>query len=157
MMRLTLTITSLACVVLLSSCQPRRDAAATAQMPEPIGEQAALQARMGELDRKIAALEGRLSSTSKATGTGAYAQGTTLRVEGDGRESVLERLRRLETELAGAQATITANWPRSAVRATTHSATAARSANKSTRSRAAATICSLRNRRWPNAKNASMS
>ena len=108
MMRLTLTITSLACVVLLSSCQPRRDAAATAQMPEPIGEQAALQARMGELDRKIAALEGRLSSTSKATGTGAYAQGTTLRVEGDGRESVLERLRRLETELAGAQATITA-------------------------------------------------
>ena len=112
MKRLTSTICSLACVVLLSSCQPRGLATTTtptsAKLPEPVSEQAALQTRMGELDRKIAALEGKLSNASKASGTGAYAHGTTLRVEGDGRESVLERLRRLEAELAGAQAMITA-------------------------------------------------
>jgi chromosome segregation ATPase len=101
-----LSFAACACILLFSGCQPRTDDGKTA--PAPAGEQAALQARMNELDRKIAALEGKAGSASKATGTGAYAHGTTLRVEGDGRESVLERLRRLEHELVGAQATIAA-------------------------------------------------
>ena len=65
---------------------------------------AKLQTMIAELDHKIAALEKKISAPLQAPlGTGAYSRGTTLRVSGDGSgESLLEKLRRLETELASA-------------------------------------------------------
>ena len=70
-------------------------------------EQADLQAHLGELDAKIAKLEGRIAAADPV-GVGAYARGSTLRVEGNGKESVLERLRRVERELAAANASAAA-------------------------------------------------
>lgn len=99
-------LSSLLVLIALAGCQPR-----TAQPPAAPGGagegQQEVAARVAELDRKIAAIEGRMAADQPA-GTGAYARGTTLRVEGDGRESVLERLRRLERELAAANATAAA-------------------------------------------------
>jgi uncharacterized coiled-coil protein SlyX len=69
----------------------------------------ALSAKVAELDAKIARLEGRLDSrTPQILGSGAYAKGTTLRIDGNGNESLLERLRRLEREVAAANATAAA-------------------------------------------------
>ena len=69
---------------------------------------AKLQTMIAELDHKIAALEKKISAPLQAPlGTGAYSRGTTLRVSGDGSgESLLEKLRRLETELASASANV---------------------------------------------------
>lgn len=94
----------LAATAVLAGCQSRTAAPAPAPSDN---QQAAVAARVAELDRKIAAIEGRMAA-DQPTGTGAYARGTTLRVEGDGRESVLERLRRLEGELAAANAIVVA-------------------------------------------------
>lgn len=65
---------------------------------------AKLQTMIAELDHKIATLEKKISAPLQAPlGTGAYSRGTSLRVSGDGSgESLLEKLRRLETELASA-------------------------------------------------------
>jgi septal ring factor EnvC (AmiA/AmiB activator) len=79
----------------------------TADTTAQRAEQAELQAHLGELDAKIARLEGRISAADPV-GTGAYARGSTLRVEGNGKESVLERLRRVERELSAATATASA-------------------------------------------------
>jgi chromosome segregation ATPase len=62
-------------------------------------DQAAIAAHLSELEQKISALEKRLGH-----GHGALKAGPTLLVDGGGQESVLERLRRLEKELAGAKA-----------------------------------------------------
>ncbi len=62
-----------------------------------------LDARLRELDQRIAELEQR---TARNRATGAFARGTTLLVSGNGHESVLERLRRLEQELAAANAAL---------------------------------------------------
>lgn len=74
----------------------------------PAAPDAKLQALIADLDHKIAALEKKISAPAQAPlGTGAYARGTTLRVSGDGSgESLLEKLRRLETELASATANV---------------------------------------------------
>ncbi len=71
---------------------------------------AEVQSKIAELDHKISTLEKRLTGSGAGTtnGTGAYAHGTTLRVESDGRESLLEKMRRLERELAAANATASA-------------------------------------------------
>ncbi len=69
----------------------------------------ALSAKVAELDAKIARLEGRMEGrTPQILGSGAYAKGTTLRIDGNGSESLLERLRRLEREVAAANATAAA-------------------------------------------------
>lgn len=62
-------------------------------------DQAAISAHLQDLERKIGALEKRLGH-----GHGALTGGPTLVVDGGGQESVLERLRRLERELASAKA-----------------------------------------------------
>ena len=62
-------------------------------------DQAAIANHLSELERKITTLEKRLGH-----GHGALKEGSTLVVDGGGQESVLERLRRLERELAGAKA-----------------------------------------------------
>lgn len=74
----------------------------------PTAPDANLQTMIAELDHKIAALEKKISAPPQAPiGTGAYSRGTTLRVSGDGSgESLLEKLRRLETELASASASV---------------------------------------------------
>jgi len=76
----------------------------------PTAPDAKLQAMIAELDQKIATLEKKISAPPQApVGSGAYARGTTLRVTGDGNgESLLEKLRRLETELASASASVAA-------------------------------------------------
>ena len=62
-------------------------------------DQATIAAHLMELERKISTLEKRLGH-----GHGALKDGPTLLVDGGGQESVLERLRRLEMELAKAKA-----------------------------------------------------
>lgn len=62
-------------------------------------DQAAIAAHLASLERKIAAMEKRLGH-----GHGALKGGPNLLVDGGGQESVLERLRRLERELAEAKA-----------------------------------------------------
>lgn len=68
-----------------------------AQQPTP--DQAAIAAHLASLEQKIAAMEKRLGH-----GHGALKGGPNLLVDGGGQESVLERLRRLERELAQAKA-----------------------------------------------------
>lgn len=62
-------------------------------------DQAAIAIHLAELERKISQMEKRLGH-----GHGALKGGPTLLVDGGGQESVLERLRRLERELAAAKA-----------------------------------------------------
>lgn len=81
----------------------------TAAAPQTAGD-AKLQAMIEELDRKIASLEKKVANpaTPQISGTGAYSRGTTLRVAGDNSgESLLEKLRRLESELTAASANVT--------------------------------------------------
>lgn len=66
-------------------------------------DQATIAAHLMELERKISTLEKRLGH-----GHGALKDGPTLLVDGGGQESVLERLRRLEMELAKAKAAYSA-------------------------------------------------
>lgn len=66
---------------------------------ESTPDQTAITAHLLELERKISTLEKRLGH-----GHGALTGGPTLVVDGGGQESVLERLRRLERELASAKA-----------------------------------------------------
>jgi hypothetical protein len=65
--------------------------------PPVNADQAAITAHLAELEKKIAAMEKRLGH-----GHGALKAGPILLVDGGGQESVLERLRRLERELAQA-------------------------------------------------------
>jgi len=69
----------------------------TSSAPAATAEDSSLAAKVQDLDAKIARLEGRLA------GTGAYREGTSLRIDG-GRESILDRSRRLERELQASQA-----------------------------------------------------
>ena len=64
-------------------------------------DQHAVQSHLVDLEGKIASLERRLSPTG-----GAFREGPNLVVEGGGRESVLERQRRIDRELAAAKATL---------------------------------------------------
>jgi len=70
--------------------------ASTAELPP---DQVAITAHLAELERKITTLEKRLGH-----GQGALKAGPNLLVDGGGQESVLERLRRQERELAAAKA-----------------------------------------------------
>lgn len=97
-------LAALACMP-ATGCARRPTAVATPEATT--AEDIALQSRIADLDRKIGTLEQRLGSGSPS-GNGAYARGTTLHVEGDGKESLLEKLRRLERELAAATATAAA-------------------------------------------------
>ena len=65
----------------------------------PTPDQAAIAAHLASLEQKIATMEKRLGH-----GHGALKGGSNLLVDGGGQESVLERLRRLERELAQAKA-----------------------------------------------------
>ena len=84
---------------------PRPQAKAKAGAPDQ--DRSALADHLKDLDAKIAKLEDQASRPVRQ-GSGAYAQWTSLRVEGGGREPVLDRLRRLEQDLVVAKATITA-------------------------------------------------
>lgn len=78
----------------------------TAQMTEPASspEAASLERHISTLEQQIAKLEHDLGK-----GRGAYRDGSLLRVEGkQGGEPPLDRLRRLERELADAEARIAA-------------------------------------------------
>ena len=74
--------------------------ALTAGAAEPEGADQAVQARLAALEQRIQAMEG---AKPQPGGVGAYARGSGLRIDGAG-ESVLERLRRLDLELAEARA-----------------------------------------------------
>lgn len=74
---------------------PPPRAAATPVSPD----QQAISDHLAELERKISSLEGRLSHSQ-----GALRHGSNLLVDGGGQESVLERLRRLDRELAASRA-----------------------------------------------------
>ncbi len=67
---------------------------------EPEAPDLAVQARLAALEQRIQAMEG---AKPQPGGVGAYARGSGLRIDGAG-ESVLERLRRLDQELAEARA-----------------------------------------------------
>jgi chromosome segregation ATPase len=77
------------------------DTQPVAAAPSP--DQAAIAAHLAQLEQKIAAMEKRLGH-----GHGALKDGPNLLVDGGGQESVLERLRRLERELAQAKAAFAA-------------------------------------------------
>ena len=64
-------------------------------------DQHAVQAHLSNLEAKISSLEGRLAPTG-----GAFREGPNLVVEGGGRESVLERQRRIDRELATTKSTL---------------------------------------------------
>lgn len=81
--------------------EPRNEPTATTQT-EPIllsPDQVAVISHLAQLEYKIAMMEKRLGH-----GSGALRGGPTLLVDGGGQETVLERLRRLERELAQAKA-----------------------------------------------------
>lgn len=79
----------------LTACQ-------VARRPQPVDDgQQAVQAHLSDLSGKIADLERRLSSSG-----GAFRDGPNLVVEGGGRESVLERQRRIDRELAATKAAL---------------------------------------------------
>jgi chromosome segregation ATPase len=71
--------------------------------PGASGEQLTIQQHLDELEGKINQLERQLGS-----GRGALKEGSTFSVDGGGQESVLERLRRLQNEIAAAKAEIAA-------------------------------------------------
>jgi chromosome segregation ATPase len=84
------------------SLEQRSHRNAPAMAPIPTAstpDQAAIAAHLAQLEQKIAAMEKRLGH-----GHGALKGGPNLLVDGGGQESVLERLRRLERELAQAKA-----------------------------------------------------
>ena len=64
-------------------------------------DQRAVQTHLSNLEAKISSLEGRLAPTG-----GAFREGPNLVVEGGGRESVLERQRRIDRELAATKTTL---------------------------------------------------
>ncbi len=76
---------------------------------DPVQDVVAL--RLAELNRKIEALEQQIAAPHRKS-TGAMAGGPRLRIEGSSQEALLDRLRRLEKELAVANATITAKEAR---------------------------------------------
>jgi len=76
---------------------------------DPVQDVVAL--RLAELNRKIEALEQQVAAPHRKS-TGAMAGGPRLRIEGSSQEALLDRLRRLEKELAVANATITAKEAR---------------------------------------------
>lgn len=86
-----------------AGCTLENRAHRSADQPPPAAattpDQQVIAAHLLELERKIATLEKRLGH-----GHGALSGGPTLVVDGGGQESVLERLRRLERELASAKA-----------------------------------------------------
>jgi predicted RNase H-like nuclease (RuvC/YqgF family) len=99
-------VTSAASAAEASAAEAEAKANAKAQA----ASDAKLQLMIEQLDHKIANLEQKLASpaTVSGNGSGAYARGTTLRVASDNSgESLLERLRRLEAELASASANVT--------------------------------------------------
>jgi DNA repair exonuclease SbcCD ATPase subunit len=83
--------------------------AATRPAPAPANREAEnLDAHVVELEARIAELEGRIGS-----GRGAYSSGSLLRIADDRRsEPPLERLRRLERELADAKAQLSTRQAR---------------------------------------------
>lgn len=64
-------------------------------------DQNAVQAHLSDLEAKISSLEGRLAPTG-----GAFREGPNLVIDGGGRESVLERQRRIDRELTAAKLTL---------------------------------------------------
>ncbi|MFM2091883.1 MAG: hypothetical protein RLZZ127_2372 [Planctomycetota bacterium] len=77
--------------------------AAVAVLASAAEDDRRLQDRIAALEQRIQAMES--ARGGAAAGTGAYARGSSLRIDGAG-ESVLERLRRMEQELAEARAVI---------------------------------------------------
>lgn len=91
--------TVLAAVLICAACTPTARGGL-----RPSGEAQALERHVSDLEAQIAKLEKDLGK-----GRGAYRDGSMLRVEGrQGGEAPLDRLRRLERELADAEARIAA-------------------------------------------------
>lgn len=91
-MRRDRLIPALCAALLLAGCAGGR-----AQEPTATGSDQAMREHLARLDEKIARLEQR---STGGNGQGAMRQGSSLRIEGTGGETVLERLRRLEGERA---------------------------------------------------------
>ncbi len=86
----------------MAGCSPEPRSQTALPPADPIllsPDQLAIIAHLAELERKIVEMEKRLGH-----GRGALKGGPTLVVSGNGQETVLERLRRLERELAQAKA-----------------------------------------------------
>lgn len=82
-----------------AAAMPAPVASAASVVPAtPTSDQTAIARHLAALDAKIAQLERRT-----VQGSGAFRRGTSFLVDGGGSESVLERLRRLEQELAQAR------------------------------------------------------
>ena len=92
---LTLTATALLSALALAACQ------VAPRLQNADADQHAVQSHLVDLEGKIASLESRLSPTG-----GAFREGPNLVVDGGGSESVLERQRRIDRELAAAKATL---------------------------------------------------
>ncbi|MCK6489714.1 MAG: hypothetical protein L6R48_15580 [Planctomycetes bacterium] len=89
---------------MLAGCAGQsRPAPAPAPAPGAPVAEGAVQDHLARLEEKIARLEQSATSAS-STGKGALRSGSSLRVEGTGGETVLERLRRLERERAEQEA-----------------------------------------------------
>lgn len=97
-------IPALLALGLLAGCagQARPAPAPTPAPGTPVAE-GAVQDHLARLEEKIARLE-QSSTSANSTGKGALRAGSSLRVEGTGGETVLERLRRLERERAEQEA-----------------------------------------------------
>jgi chromosome segregation ATPase len=99
---LTITAAAILATLVAAGCQfgsRPMDAPASGTAGTP--DQRAIQTRLGELDTKIAQLERQLGQ-----GRGALRHGTSFTVEGAEQESVLERLHRVDRELAEAKAAL---------------------------------------------------
>lgn len=102
MNRAVATLLATAVLALLSGCGP---------LTSRYGAPPAMSSEARALDTHIAALEQQIADLERGLGRGrgAYSQGSLLRVEGrDKGEPPLDRLRRLEREIADAQAQVTA-------------------------------------------------
>lgn len=103
-LRLPRGLALLAVVLACCACGPRPARGYGYAPPAASPEAQALEGHVAALENQIAALE-----KSLGHGRGAYSQGSLLRVEGKEKgEPPLDRLRRLERELADAQAQIAA-------------------------------------------------
>jgi TolA-binding protein len=96
----------LVCAACVAAVEPAgKNAAAASSPPGATVSDPLVAERLKELDAKINQLEQRLGQVQ---GRGALRRGSSFLVDGGGQESVLERLRRVERELAEARARIAA-------------------------------------------------
>lgn len=101
----------IAAAIAAAGCAPVARSPRTGAGPSAVQLSAPLSPESASLERHISALEQQIAKLERdlGKGRGAYREGSLLRVEGrQGGEPPLDRLRRLERELADAEARIAA-------------------------------------------------